>query len=462
MSFFLATVPQGTELYHGSLYDEPVTGREWLAFEPEHAMLFTSFVLPRENGADNTSDLKHTDSQRRFFTTFGTHLGLPHSTSSATRLGESNQVSLQLRDVKDGPILQTGWLHTYAAKHDLKLIYIDGMSAAKSTNGTLDTQDYILLNETNQHSVLWDLVRADRLCKIAKEEYLGHVDGFLRMEGGFEIILCDFQRHLKTLRITRARPKEDFFDVDESSIFAYFQAVASRYHGVGKERVRLNYDSFVTAYEHQLDFSMEPRGLPRLNNTPSEVLSAVRNKVYDTVVQPGAFDVSRDWQAIADKIVLRYSPRLGFLTSGTPSTNRTLMEIEHLLEPFIDYDERNPQSEVVRCQQQFLPPPLPPPRLAQASLPAKAVTEVSRKICSTLVNILCNETGHQSPASTLQDLVDWLDWSTWKECKGCAYDEICFLPIWPIGGVLDHDSPSCMDATKVLHRNGYWGYDSSW
>ncbi|KAL9616082.1 MAG: hypothetical protein Q9160_009001 [Pyrenula sp. 1 TL-2023] len=456
----MATVPQGTQLYHGSLYEEPVTGREWLAFEPEHAMIFTSFVLPREKGPDNTTDFEHTNLRGHWRNTFGTHPDLLHSALSANQLSEIKQVPLHMRDKQDGPALQPGWLHTYAAQHDLKLIYIDGMSAAKSVNGTLDSQDYILLNETNQHSVIWDLIRADRLCKTANEEYLAQVDGFLRMEGGFEIILCDFQRHLDTLRITRAKPRNDFFDIKKSSIFAYFQAIASRYHGIGKERVRLNYNSLVTAYEHQIGLFPEPGGLPRLNNTPFEVLSAVRNKLYNTVMGPGAFDVSRDWQAIADMIVSRYSPRLGFVTSGTSSDNRTLMEVEYLLQPFIDYDERDPQSEILSCQEQFLPPP-PPPHLVHESLAAKAVTEVSRKICSTLVDILYNKIGPQSPASTLQDLVDWLDWSTWKECKGCAYDEICFLPIWPIGGVSDRDSPSCIDATKLLQRNGYWGYENA-
>ncbi|KAJ9620130.1 hypothetical protein H2203_007895 [Taxawa tesnikishii (nom. ined.)] len=40
MSAFLATVPEGVQLYHGTSNSEPVEGMEWLAFEPEHALLF--------------------------------------------------------------------------------------------------------------------------------------------------------------------------------------------------------------------------------------------------------------------------------------------------------------------------------------------------------------------------------------------------------------------------------------
>ena len=42
MSFFLATIPAGTELYHGRGSNATVKGFEWLAFEPEHAMNFAA------------------------------------------------------------------------------------------------------------------------------------------------------------------------------------------------------------------------------------------------------------------------------------------------------------------------------------------------------------------------------------------------------------------------------------
>lgn len=40
MSFFLATVPEGTQLYHGTWDPDFVKGMQWLAFEPEHALIF--------------------------------------------------------------------------------------------------------------------------------------------------------------------------------------------------------------------------------------------------------------------------------------------------------------------------------------------------------------------------------------------------------------------------------------
>ena len=54
------------------------------------------------------------------------------------------------------------------------------MSAGKTANGTLDSQDCILL------------VAAAGLCELAAQEWEGGVDRFVRMEGGFEVVLCEF------------------------------------------------------------------------------------------------------------------------------------------------------------------------------------------------------------------------------------------------------------------------------
>src|SRR4051794_28710732 len=59
VSFFLATVPAGTQLYHGTSKSSPVNGTEWLAFEPEHAMVF---ARPRRGGPPPGDD--HDDPER--------------------------------------------------------------------------------------------------------------------------------------------------------------------------------------------------------------------------------------------------------------------------------------------------------------------------------------------------------------------------------------------------------------
>ena len=126
VSFFLATVPAGTQFYHGTSNPGIVSGMEWLAFEPEHAMVFARPHRgppppgpPDDNDKDDRNG-HHEELRRRH------DEGPPQPPP----------------DFKDFDENDSGYLHTYAAAKDLRLIYIDGMSAGKTNKGTLDSQDY--------------------------------------------------------------------------------------------------------------------------------------------------------------------------------------------------------------------------------------------------------------------------------------------------------------------------------
>lgn len=59
-----------------------------------------------------------------------------------------------------------GYFHTYHTNRDLNLLYIDGMGAAKSKLGTLDSQDLVLReNKTGSWDVYMDEAgRANSIC----------------------------------------------------------------------------------------------------------------------------------------------------------------------------------------------------------------------------------------------------------------------------------------------------------
>lgn len=103
-ALFIATVPEGTEFYHGTSSAEPKTGMDWLAFESEHALIFA------RPGSNRIPDEDHDEEK-----------ALPY-----------------------------GYLHTFRTRHDLRLLYIDGVSAAKSDRGTLDLQDVVLLGQLHE------------------------------------------------------------------------------------------------------------------------------------------------------------------------------------------------------------------------------------------------------------------------------------------------------------------------
>lgn len=158
-----------------------------------------------------------------------------------------------------------GYLHTYAPTRPLKLLYIDGMSAGKTSNGTLDSQDILLLNLTTpafdepppDHDgarpraggPMGEIVRAEGLCNLTKTLWGGKIDGIIRMEGGFEIIFCNIE-NLEVVNIMPVVNPSDGPGGHNGMLggWQYYKAITERYHGIGGGRVVLDYENFVTAF----------------------------------------------------------------------------------------------------------------------------------------------------------------------------------------------------------------------
>ncbi|PWY65741.1 hypothetical protein BO70DRAFT_356701 [Aspergillus heteromorphus CBS 117.55] len=106
-----------------------------------------------------------------------------------------------------------GYFHTYRTKREMRLVYFDGQSAAKLLRGTLDMQDIVLLNATwfDGSPAEGDNVRADGLCALARDRWDNRVDGFIRMVGGFEIILCSFADNLDVASILVDKVSPSFY-----------------------------------------------------------------------------------------------------------------------------------------------------------------------------------------------------------------------------------------------------------
>ncbi|KAJ5922342.1 hypothetical protein N7516_010045 [Penicillium verrucosum] len=471
VSFFLASIPAGTQLYHGTSEATPVNGTEWLAFEPEHAM-----------------DGGHGELRKRE----------PHDTDEKHHGPTGGRPPMAFDEN------EAGYLHTYAAAKDLRLLYLDGMSAAKTSKGTLDSQDAILFNGALDDSPSrgngQENERARLACEMAENEWEGRIDGVLRMEAGFEIILCDFGRDLTPVRITQVKQnsekqrgpsgnrkhgdgggshKEDG-DKHHGSpgpgkeddgkrhgpggpggpgggpdSSRWMRAITARYNGIGGNRVSLNFNHFVTAFSHNVDLFRDNPTLPRLASLSPRSRAFLRSEVTSLILTQNAADVSEDWQAITDMIVTRYSKELSYFISGSiESIERLQSEVERVLSPFIDYSERDDVAESERCATQFLPLGA----LGSGGLAVQAVHGVAYKICSSLIEA-GKENDLEAAVRVVRDLVGYLDWATWKECSGCAANEICVVPIWPMGTIQDYESPQCKDASNPYDQGGesYWG-----
>lgn len=470
MSLFPAIVPRGTVLYHGTSVPDPVTGLQWVAFEKDHALQFAHLYLspapiPPIRGPE-AFEKAHEDKEGRI------------CSKKKQRVLQTRQ---GLRD-SDPIWILPGYLHSYLARRDLRLLYLDGSAAATTNKGTLDVSDLLLLNDSQLRTDSED-ERARRLCQIAATDWSGRIDGFVRMETGFEIIICSFA---DSLRLVEALRTEDIDNggtaIGRADIYHWLRAAAARYDGIGgsPRRVQLNYNTFVTAYAYSLDlFQNDSTTLPRLTAGPQNILEDMRGDVKFMISQSDSFDEinqrSCNWQAVADMIVQKYANPLQHLVTSPEfeSSTRLAQELNFMLRPFFDTLNRDAEMETKRCAAEFLPPDLQSfdPNNCVDSLSEKAIYSVSYRICSTLTNVLWSlypssstrphEGRPTQHLASLRDLTSYLAWTEWKKCKGCSWAEICSIPMFPFGVVEDHERPCCRGVDSLGGLMGYWDDNES-
>ncbi|KEQ71556.1 hypothetical protein M436DRAFT_31748, partial [Aureobasidium namibiae CBS 147.97] len=456
MSLFIATVPGDTELYHGTSTKDRVNGTQWLAFEPEHALIFARGRRGPPPGPP-PGEGQYTEDAGKEHELPGHR---PKRPGGKDRPRKEHGDEGCHRPSRNEPEDQSsGYLHTYRTKHSLRLLYVDGQSAAKSKKGTLDTQDVLLLANSIDHDsgMFGERERAAQLCKLANERWGNRIDGILRMEGGFEIILCDFAAHLEIVSIAKTKTKSGGGfggGGDNGDGFNYYRAVAARYHDIGGGRVVLDYEHFVSTFAYPEAIYFDDTGRPRINNE-SSIIDDVRLAVDQMILHKAEDTDAVNWRAIADMVIARYADRIEYLASGSLSTLSALQaEIERALRPFINYSARNSTSEIERCASQFLPDSTTSTHVA-----AQAVRQVTHALCTSLT-IASEQTDYAIALKQVKQLKNYLAWTTWKQCRGCAADEICFLPIWPVGTAEDFEQPKCRSDVSLAPGHGdgdrYW------
>ncbi|KAL3493283.1 hypothetical protein BJX62DRAFT_249691 [Aspergillus germanicus] len=476
MSFFLATVPAGTRLYHGNPDPDPIRDIGWMAFEPEHAMVFARPRRPRDGPPPPVQD-QNVPQQEIL------NEGMEQETES-------------------------GWLHTYETSRELRLLYIDGTSAGKSRIGTLDLQDRVLFNDTIDGGVSVEDERAQKVCELARTEWQGRLDGAIRMAAGFEIILCSAGKTLDTVKIMpvrrqengnnnrpgpkavdrnekrqrgnekkdnnlkRKKPTSDKFKAAHEEQNSerpnkpreksgeLLRAVTSRFNGIGGDRVRIYYDHFVSAYTFDLDLWPDNSPVPRLEHLSTDDLSPLRDNLTSLIMDHEAYAAgSVNWQSVADLIVTRYGWFLQGLVHGKhhghrkkhekiPQTKSPKAQISDVMVGFGD----NSEESIALCSTQFLSAPT-----NSAPLAHQALYNISHRICSTLIPLQA-EQDDEVVRDTVRDLMAYLDWTVWKECRGCRDDEFCAIPIWPRGSKKDFQNPKCRKFDEGWGTaNDYWG-----
>ncbi|RDW74651.1 uncharacterized protein DSM5745_07313 [Aspergillus mulundensis] len=335
MSFFLASVPKDTKLYHGNASPDLLKGIGWMAFEPEHAMVFARPSRRHQERMDSVQD---------------------QSGQQVPMTADEGE------DEPEPPADVNGYLHTYTTAKDLRLVYIDGTSAGKSRIGTLDSQDRIMFNDTISGGVSGEDQRAKTVCQLAKNEWQGRIDGVIRMAAGFEIILCDPEANLTPVRVmpVEKRSKDRKLSAKDDKgkeregkprgkPAELLRAITSRFNGIGGNRVKVNYDNFVTAFNpiYELDLfpdnaaEIETGKGPRLQHLPPESLEPIRENLTSLVLEHKVTESNINWQSIADLIVDKYGPLLrGLLGRGARNHHSMRAEEDESNDPDKHWDDK--------------------------------------------------------------------------------------------------------------------------
>ncbi|EFQ33071.1 hypothetical protein CGRA01v4_13287 [Colletotrichum graminicola] len=509
MGLIPATVPKGTLMYHGTNSNSTPEGFEWLAFEMEHSENFArSWRGQRPPPGRGGSP----------------HGGRPvdPTVQGQKPLGGEDDERPPKGSGRpgrpEGPV--RGYLHTYRANRDLKLLYIDGMSAGKTAMGTLDTQDYLLRGVDNAPGY-GDIDRARDICKIVKAWGL---DGVIRMEIGFESIYCDFFDGLDLVSMLR-RPWMDQVEGEYGmNLFEWARAVSQRYDGIGAGRVRLDFGGMVSGLWYPLNVT-NPNGrgdMPRLGLPADGERGVILGRVEEIVKGAKWAEGKVDWQGIVDMMVSRYADRIEALADeGEDGGDEAFLgQVLVVTNSFVDYPRdasdsaaaaaaRGEEDDYVkdareRCAASHLAPATVrrDEWTPEDSMLHAAISTVAERICGDLFDVrgLVLEAAPALASAfsqaeirdvvaaardgdgdedeklggavrrgraAIQALKRDLGWAGWKRCKpGCGVGEVCFIAMWPFGYVEDHFRPSCHNRSVMLDRwrpgganVGYWDWE---
>ncbi|TPX18285.1 uncharacterized protein E0L32_002794 [Thyridium curvatum] len=500
MSFFPATIPAGVWLYHGGHQEDAVTGMEWLAFEIEHAESFAR-PAPAPPPSDGPRQPPQTLLRRRMTSPNQSPLVQQQQQDFDDDDDDDNDRRSSSSSRPRRPF-RDGYLHTYRVTRPQRMLYIDGMSGAKSPLGTLDSQDELLRNRTGSGG-FDEWPRAGALCDLARAWEL---DGVVRMEAGFEVIKCDFaDGSLDLVSVARRPPWRPAYgddddggdgDDDDDDGWAldqmeYLRAVSQRYWGITASRVALDQSRMVSALFYPVNLTnpeaVSNPALPRMVSVPWEELDAIKNDVAEAMAAAswqGTTTSGLDWQGVTDMVVSRYADRLRFIAERTTTLEDVRADVNGLLDTFINYataaaadDAQTPDLVAARrrCSRHYLDPVRSAVTTWQDELIRIALEAVTSRICTDLfaVRAILSESGatggegerggvdHQlaRARARVRGLMTWLDWAEWRKCGACEPSQVCFVAVWPYGDAEDHFSPSCLNKTQLEGRHGYWRFD---
>lgn len=477
VSFIPAYIPANTLMYHASSLPDIPEGFEWIAFDWEFSYNFAGFN--RGNGR----------SRRPPHGPGGPNIpGTPGKPDSDTMP--------QLPEKQDQePLLKRGfpwrgisYFHTFRNTKPLdKVIFLDGASAAKSTTGEMD-QQLILSRQKNINDRVNEYDAAEKICKWGKEFGL---QGIIRLEIGFEMILCDFHTdielvssiilnnitelaHLpyeKPIAKTPLEQKEEKLIDEWSSMRGYEHLRAGAAVDHGDQRIKLDFSKMVTPL-NQTWINADPYKR-RIHNLTDSLKENIIKEISTNLREPADPFKKTDWQLLTNQFEVKFGPMLTLL-NGTlnvfktdnesnieQALENTAVEISKITFNFVrrysDDNIKDAKEKERRALKDAVQDyvHLTSPLVTKAdNLLYSSVHRVAHDVISSIfdlfytareiLEIVYNELSEKrtddlkiallKQQTALVELLSALRWSIFTRCsQTCSWDEICYTPTWGPG-----------------------------
>lgn len=464
VSIYTGYIPNGTFFYHAGFFAEQgiPEGPEWAAFQWEYSYDFGSHRTIIRPGEPVFGPLQ----------------------MKVDKDLETPFKSLRIPG-KDGP---RGHLFTFQNVKPLnKVIVMEGASAKKADDGTMDTHNVLARDNTTEY-FRNERRLARKICEWG--ESIGGLDGIVRMETGFEIILCDF--HSDKLKLVY---NDTFLDDDELLQFpeplplneslGHLEKEAdrslilddARYKLFNELRKKIAWNNLIRHYEKEERIKVDFRGFitalnktylskdtytRRLINTPWEVREGFIHsleKIFVNCADDINYWDGNDWQVYTRHIISKFHPTLIELND----TYSRFFETEDPVQFTVDltkathqYYARYQQFDI---DQESREKYAVKHAIWEYSAPKKAIQSEGDVLIWSLIakvveylieeifahyhlaqqssQALFMENGSFNPEKVnegyraLQSMFEMLDWTVNTGCKEkCGSSQVCYIPVW--------------------------------
>lgn len=454
VTFIPAYIPPNTRFYHSTSSPNIPNLFEWIAMDYEFSYNFAPF--PRRKAR---APHRH-------------HQKLVPNDSNHMEQSEINTKSNFRHPSFEGKHI---YLYTFRTTKELnKVLLLDGASASKMSP-EMD-QQLILSRQENITETVDERISSEKICNWGKSFGL---QGIIRLEIGYEIIICDFHKDLELisnvtldhLTETLSFPKEEkeinnelsknrteFIDLLE--YFSGYEHVrAGSLVNDGESRIKLDFSNMVTPLNRTY---IDPNPYTRnISYIPIELRESLLSEIED-VYNRGTYPNDKtDWQIITAGITNKFGPMLKLLNNTlTDFDGSNIKEVGDDLVKFTfnfirRYNDNNKKNELQReyrfnssiIDYVYHTYPLQNSDILIYSSIFKVQFDVQTMIFTLFdlgkeivdhiyvenagVNLHMFRHQIEQVKTDLNQLLDTLQWSIFTECsRKCNWDEVCYVPSW--------------------------------